>query len=183
MANRKRNNGAETPQPIPIVSLPFATRSYKTPEAAIAAAQLHPLLPKAKKDAARFAGAVVEDVFWTEAEHVIVLSNGLYLHVEARDDPKHTGDIAWRVSDNKPDLKGEIETIGAPPVLIDWGPTEGVCPMDRSALAAKRLGTVAFDLWVGEGLFVYCRSNPVWRFSATLNGDSGRPMLYVDDSE
>lgn len=168
--------------PIPIESLP-PSETYGSFGDAVAGAKSHPLQPKAEEDAAKLVGARVEDALWTDAEQVIAFSNGFYLHVEVKKAPTWIGDVAWRVSGQKPELNGDVEGLGSPPLLLDWGPKVGVSPMDRSALAEKRLGAVLSGLFVSDGFYVYCRKQLIWCFMAAKRADRDTPLLHVSEEE
>ena len=163
---------------IPVSAL-LPSRTYDTPEAAIRGAYGHPLQPKAREDGARLIGAAVADAWWTEAEHAVAFSNGLFLHVRAEAD-----EVAWTMTESPPVLPGEVGRIGSPPVVLDWGTEVGRHPMDRSALAEKRLGAEVYLLFVNEmGLLLYCRRHLIWWFSAARRTDLDRPVLYVTEEE
>ena len=55
---------------------------------------------------------------------------------------------------------------------------------DRSALAAKRLGSEFVRLFVTLGaLLVYCRGHLIWWFSAARRTDQGVSILHVSEGE
>jgi hypothetical protein len=80
-------------------------------------------------------------------------------------------EVNWAVSDQPPPLdEKEVERIGTPPVIHRW-PTTAESRMDRTALAAARIGREFKQLFVtGLGLLIYCRGVLIWRFSAIPSG-------------
>jgi len=158
--------------------IPPKTRYYNI-EAAIKAAIRHPLHAKAKADATKLSGTTIADAYWTGTDHVIRFSNGLLLHVF----PAADG-VDWAVICEPPPLnEKELERIGAPPVILRW-PARSDYLMDRTALAAARIGREVIDLFSnGHGLFVYCRGILIWCFSRVLDAGRGQPILYVYEDD
>ena len=160
---------------------PYPVRdTYASFEGAIAGALRHPLQAQAQADAAAFFGACVADAWWTDTDCVVQFSNGRLLHIWA------DGQVArWAVTDTPPTLDAAAtERIGAPAVLCRWPPVVGDRVWDRSALAAKRVGSEFVRLFVtGGALLVYCRGQLIWWFSAARRTDLGVSILHVSEDE
>ena len=153
--------------------------SYGSFAGAIAGALNDPLQPKAKADTAQLLGARVEDAWWTDTDCVIRFSNSLLLHIRVEAEA-----LSWQLLEAPPLLEETaIERIGAPAVALRW-PNLGDHIMDRSALAAKRLGCEFTLLFVTTGhLLVYCRGQMIWWFSAIRRTDTGRSFLFVTEDD
>ena len=159
---------------------PYPLReSYGSFEGAIAGALNDPLQPRAKADTARLLGSRIEDAWWTDTDCVIQFSNGLLLHIGVDGET-----LSWLLLEAPPPLdETAIERIGAPAVALCW-PNLGDHVMDRSALAAKRLGCEFTLLCVTTGcLLVYCRGRLIWWFSAVRQTDTGRSLLFVTEDD
>jgi hypothetical protein len=156
---------------IPVEPYPFET--YPSFEGAITGALRHPLQSQARADTAALLNTRVADTWWTDTDYVVEFSNGRLLHVWA------DGQVArWVVTETPPALDA-VERIGAPAALCQW-PVVGDAVWDRSALAAKRLGSEFVRLFVtGGALLVYCRGQLIWWFSAARRTDLGVSILHV----
>jgi hypothetical protein len=163
---------------IPVESYPLR-ESYDSFEGAIAGALNDPLQPKAKADTARLLGSRIEDAWWTDTDCVIRFSTGLLLHIRA-----DTGAVSWDLVDFPPQFdESKPERIGAPTVLLRWS-NEIAGPMNRSELAAKRIGAEVEQLFVTTGtLLVYCRDQLIWWFMAVRQTETGQPILYVTEDD
>jgi hypothetical protein len=68
-------------------------------------------------------------------------------------------------------------------VLTGW-PDGSDHIWDRSALAAKRLGSEFVRLFVTSGaLCVYCRGQQVWWFHAIRQAETGQPLLFTAEDD
>jgi hypothetical protein len=163
---------------IPVEPYPLQD-TYATFEGAIAGALRHPLQALAQADTAAFFGASVADAWWTDTDYVVQFSNGRLLHIWA------DGEVArWTVTHTAPTLDAAMERIGAPAVLCRWPPVLGDRVWDRSALAAKRVGSEFVRLFVtGGAMLVYCRGQLIWWFSAVRRTDLGVSILHVCEEE
>jgi hypothetical protein len=153
--------------------------TYSSFAAAVAGALRHPLQPQAQADTATLLKARIADAWWTDTDCVVQFSNERFLHVWAH------GQVArWVVRETPPTLdEATVERIGAPAVLCRW-PVMGDEVCDRSALAAKRLGSEFVRLFVtGGALLVYCRGQLIWWFSAARRTDLGLSILHVSEGE
>jgi hypothetical protein len=157
----------------------FPIVGYDSPTECIEASLRHRLQARARTDTAKLAGATVADAHWTDTDHVIRFSNGLLLHVFLTDK-----EIDWAVSDQPPPLdEKEVERIGAPPGTHRW-PTTAESPMDRTALAATRIGREFKQLFViSLGLLIYCSGVLIWSFSAIRDTERDRTILYVGEHD
>jgi len=139
---------------------------------------VHPLVPKAKADAARLAHTTIEDGFWTDQEFVLRFSNGVFLHVIVED--KSEG---WRLTEQEPVLHvSPVERIGSPPVSLIW-PVIGKSEWDRSRLLASRIGREFKRLWYNVGFMVYTHGQPPLWFKSIYRADTEERLLYVGDLE
>jgi hypothetical protein len=170
--------GAILMRVIPVELFPIV--GHDSPAECIEAAMRHPLQAKARADTAKLAGTTIAEAYWTGTDHVIRFSNGLLLHVFL------TGkELDWAVTDQPPALdEKEVECMGAPPVILRWPKTArytmGECTMDRTALAAARIGREFVELFVNEhGLHIYCRRVLIWIFTTMRDTERGRTILYV----
>jgi hypothetical protein len=163
---------------IPVEPYPVQ-ETYPSLEGAIAGALRHPLQSQAQADTATLLKARVADTWWTDTDCVVQFSNDRLLHVWADSQVAR-----WAVTDTPPVLDGTVvERIGAPAVLCRW-PVVGEEVWDRSALAAKRLGTEFVRLFVtGGALLVYCRGQLIWWFSAARRTDLDVSILHVSEGE
>lgn len=161
--------------PIPVRSY-SSGRSFDSIEAAVRHAFSHPLLPAARRDAARLRDAVFVDAAWTLSEWWLRFDCGLTLRVWA--DPAA---VHWSVGPSADEsADGEHQRVGAEPVTLDFAGTVGLWTMDASALVAKRRGAVFRDLFVGEhGLFVYLRGHLTLTLGRVERVADGRSILYV----
>jgi hypothetical protein len=159
---------------------PYPVRdTYASFEGAIAGARRHPLQAQAQADTAALLQARIEDVWWTDTECVVQFSNARVLHIWA------DAEVArWAVVDTPPALDdAAVERIGAPAVTCKWS-VVGDEVWDRSAMAAKRLGSEFLRLFVtGGALLVYCRGQLIWWFSAVRRTDLGTSILHVSEDE
>ena len=163
---------------IPVEPYPVQ-ETYSSFAAGVAGALRHPLQLQAQEDTATLLNARVADTWWTDTDCVVEFSNDRLLHVWA------DGQVArWVVTETPPVLgRSAVERIGAPAVLCKW-PVVGDEVWDRSALAAKRLGSEFVRLFVtGGALLVYCRGQLIWWFSAVRRTDMGVPILHVSEGE
>jgi hypothetical protein len=169
--------GAISMRVIPVEFFPIV--GYDSPAECIEASLRHQLQARARTDTAKLAGASVADAHWTDTDHVIRFSNGLLLHVFLTDK-----EVDWAVSDQLPPLdEKEVERIGSPAVTHRW-PTTAESRMDRTALAAARIGREFERLFVtGPGLLIYCRGVLIWRFSAIRDTERGRTILHVGEDD
>ena len=163
---------------IPVEPYPVQD-AYPGFEGAIAGALRHPLQSQARADTLAFLGARVADAWWTDTDCVIRFSNERLLHIWV---DGHM--VRWGVADTSPELSGAVvERIGAPAVICRWL-VSGDEVRDRSALAAKRVGSEFVRLFVtGGALLVYCRGQLIWWFSAVHRTDTNLPMLYVTEDD
>jgi hypothetical protein len=168
--------GAVMMRVIPVESFPI--KGFDSPVEAIEAAIRHPLQAKAKADTAKLAGTTVVDAYWTDTDQVIHFSNGLLLHVFL------TGEaVDWAVTDQPPPLdEKKVERIGAPPVTLRW-PKTGEHPMDRTRLAAARISREFKQLFVTDGVLIYCRGVSIWCFFAIRDTERDRTILYVCEDD
>jgi hypothetical protein len=169
--------GAIPMRVIPVDCFPIV--GYDSPAGCIEASLRHPLQARARTDTAKLAGTAVADAYWTDTDHVIGFSNGLLLHVFLSGT-----EVDWAVSDQPPPLdEKEVEHIGAPPVIHRW-PTTAESRMDRTALAAARIGREFKQLFVtGLSFLIYCRGVLIWCFSAIRDTERGRTILYVREDD
>jgi|GEM_PF-6097125 len=159
---------------------PYPIReTYTSFREAIVGVRNDPLQSKAKADAAKLLGSRVENACWTDTNCVVQFSNGLFLHIWVDGET-----LSWLVTETPPALdENASERIGAPGVMLSW-PNAGDRLMDQSELAAKRLGSEFYTLFVtGGALLVYCRGHSIWWFAPTRRRDTGRSMLYVTEEE
>lgn len=163
---------------IPVESYPLR-ESYDSFGGAIAGALNDPLQPKAKADTVKLLGSRVEDAWWTDTACVIRFSNGLWLHIRVEDEA-----VCWSLLEVPPSLAvPEPVRIGSPAVMLRW-PNMGDHVMNRSELAAKRLGSEFTQLFVTSGaLLVYCRGQLIWWFSAVRQTETGCPFLFVTEGD
>jgi hypothetical protein len=163
---------------IPVEPYPVH-KTYSTFEGAIVGALRHPLQPQAQADTASLLKASVADTWWTDTDCVIEFSNDRWLHMWVDGQV-----VRWEVTGIPPVLAGAaVERIGAPAILCRW-PVTGDELWDRSALAAKRLGSEFLRLFVtGGALLVYCRGQLIWWFSAVRRTDLGVSILHVGESD
>jgi len=162
---------------IPVEPYPVQ-ETYSTFEGAIAGAMLHPLQPKAQADTAALLKARVTDAWWTDRDCVVQFSNERFLHVWADGQL-----VQWVVTNTPPALDVAVERIGSPAALCRW-PVVGDKVWDRSALAAKRLGSEFVRLFVtGGALLVYCRGHLIWWFSAARRTDIDLSILHACEDE
>jgi len=153
--------------------------SYGSFEGAIAGALNDPLQPKAKADTVKVLGSCVEDAWGTDTDCAIQFSNGIWLHIRVEDEA-----VSWSLLETSPSLAvPEPERVGSPAVTLRW-PNVGDHIMNRSELAAKRIGSEFTRLFVTSGaLLVYCRGQLIWWFSAVRQTETGRPFLFVTEDD
>jgi hypothetical protein len=164
---------------IPIKSYPLE-RSYSTWGKAIQGAINHPLQAQAQTDGQSLSGTYLIDGYWTPSEFVLRFSNEINLHTFVEN-----GLVRWTLSSSPPNLNGiEVERVGAPAIILDWGGVVGESEMDRSALLVKRRGAEFSRLWINEGgLLVYLRRHPILWFQAIYRTDTREDMLFVTEEE
>ena len=145
----------EIVEPIRVKSYPIA-RTFDSLESAVAHARTHPLLPEARRDAARLRGALFVDACWTLFEWIIRFDCDLSLRVSIEQ-----AEVRWSLQPSQALSDGEeFQRVGVASTLLDWAGTISLREMDCAALVAKRRGARFKDLFVNEfGLFVYLHSH------------------------
>jgi hypothetical protein len=155
---------------------------FRWPElqTAVSHAFSHPLLPAAKRDAERLAGARLTDAFWTLREWALLFDNDVELRIWPEEP-----EVRWILAPRgERPLSGDVSRVGAPPVLLHWLNWNEVQEMNCSGLVAKLLGGRFRDLFVNDGgLFVYFRDHLVMCFHAVRREADGRSMLYVYEDQ
>jgi hypothetical protein len=164
---------------IPVKPYPLE-RSYATWDKAIQDAIDHPLQAQAQADGQSLSSTYLIDGYWTSCDFVLRFSNEIHLHTFVQN-----GLVRWMLSLSPPNLNGiEVERVGAPAIVLDWGGAVGESPMDRSAMLVKRRGAEFSRLWVNEGgLLVYLRRQPILWFHAIYRTDTREDMLFVTEEE
>jgi hypothetical protein len=149
-------------------------------QAAVTHAFSHPLLPAARRDAERLAGARLTDAFWTLREWALVFDNDTELRVWPEEP-----EVRWRLAPcGESPFSGAVSRVGAPPVSLHWLQWQEVREMDCSELVTKRLGASFRDLFVNDGgLFVYFRDRLILCFGVVRCETDGRSMLYVYEDD
>jgi hypothetical protein len=166
--------------PLPVKAYP-PERTYRSAAAAITGAKNHPLQLEAQAVTRQLEGTRIVGGAWTLGDFVINLSNGLWLHIFIKD-----GHVGWSLGENRPQLQGsKRETVGSPPVWLDWGGEIGCCTMDRSGLLARRIGAEFRLLFVNEGgIVVYTKHQKmVLLFHPLFRTDSREDILYVTEDD
>lgn len=166
-------------QPIPVRPYPVG-RSFRTIEAAVQHAFSHPLLPAARRDAARLRGAAFGDARWTLSDWWLRFDCDLTLHVWA--DPAA---VHWTLGPSVGEpIDGEARGVGAPPVVLDFGGAVGLWTMDASELVAKRRGAVFHDLFVSDHtFFVYLRGHLILQLNRVERTADGGGILSVCEDD
>jgi hypothetical protein len=168
-------------KPIPIRPYP-RERVFHWPElqAAVSHAFSHPLLPAARRDAERLAGARLTDAFWTLSEWSLVFDNSTELRVWPEEP-----EVQWQLAPySENPISEAVSRVGAPPIQLHWLHWQEVREMDCSELVAKRLGVSFRDLFVNDGgLFVYFEDHLILCFVAVQCQTDGRSMLYVYEDD
>jgi hypothetical protein len=164
---------------IPIRPYPVE-KGYTTFSAAIDGAKNHPLQKHAQADGDSLFGTTLTDGFWTHRDFVLTFSEEYYLHVFIAD-----GAVRWSLTKSPPELQGDqIQRIGAPPVVLDFGGEVGETRADYSALLSQRQGASFSRLWVNEGgLLVYTRGHPILWFHPCYRLDTAQDVLFVFGEE
>ena len=153
---------------IPVESLADGG-SYQTAEEAIAAAKGHALQPKARQEAAEFAGRRFVDAWRDSRQWVLEFSGPLWLRVFASGTR-----VSWAVEWSRPN--GAAVTG---PVLLEWASGARSCS-DPGSVAAGRRGAEFWQFWVNDmGFHVYLRHQRILCFSPVRRRDTGEPILHV----
>lgn len=160
---------------IPVKPYPFE-REYDSFEAAIKGAKNHPLQKQAQSDGQQLTGTSIIDGYWTNRDCVIRFSNERWLHVFTQD-----GFVRWAIADSLPSTNlPQLDSIGAAPIVLDWGGTIGESPFDRLAIIANRRGAMFSQLWINEGgLLLYTHGQSELWFHAVYRTDTNEDLLFA----
>ena len=154
------------------VEFAFEIKGYDTAGAAIAAAQNNPSQPRARQDAAAFAGRTFLDAWGDDREWVLEFSGDLWLRVSVDDDGTR---VAWAVERVEP-VKRAAEGRAT---VLEW-PGGTTSRADPAKLAADRRGAAFWQFWVNDmGFHVYLRRKLILCFSPARRRDMGEMVLWV----
>jgi hypothetical protein len=137
-----------------------------------------PLLPAARRDAARLKGAAFIDAAWTLDEWWLRFDCGLTLRAWAE-----SAEVKWSLGPSVEVVAGDlVQRVGAATVTLDFGGEVGRWTMDPSALVARRRGARFQNLFVGEhGLFVYLQDHRILHLGRVERIADGRSILYAPE--